>query len=145
MPDTRIAAAGRTAAVTGAGGGLGRETALGLGAKGYRVFGTALEPAEVADLKEASGGAVALTVCDITDESAVKSWAREVGSRRAAASTFDSERWDFNSRSPGGPAACGHTARVRGQRVWRTRCHQCIPPSLTTAARAHCLHQHLDG
>jgi NAD(P)-dependent dehydrogenase (short-subunit alcohol dehydrogenase family) len=81
MPDTRIAAAGRTAAVTGAGGGLGRETALGLGAKGYRVFGTALGPAEVADLKEASGGAVALTVCDITDESAVKSWAREVGSQ----------------------------------------------------------------
>jgi NAD(P)-dependent dehydrogenase (short-subunit alcohol dehydrogenase family) len=81
MPDTEIAAAGRTAAVTGAGGGLGRETALGLGAKGYRVFGTALKPAEVADLNEASGGAVALTVCDITDESAVKSWARDVGSQ----------------------------------------------------------------
>jgi NAD(P)-dependent dehydrogenase (short-subunit alcohol dehydrogenase family) len=71
----------RTAAVTGAGGGLGRETALGLGAKGYRVFGTALKPAEIADLREASSGAVALTVCDITDESAVKSWAREVGSQ----------------------------------------------------------------
>jgi NAD(P)-dependent dehydrogenase (short-subunit alcohol dehydrogenase family) len=81
MPDTKIAAAGRTAAVTGAGGGLGRETALGLGAKGYRVFGTAINPAEIADLKAASGGAVVLTICDITDESAVKSWAREVGSQ----------------------------------------------------------------
>ena len=48
----------KTAAVTGAGAGLGRETALGLAAKGYRVFGTALLPAEIADLKEASRGAV---------------------------------------------------------------------------------------
>jgi NAD(P)-dependent dehydrogenase (short-subunit alcohol dehydrogenase family) len=45
------------------------------------VFGTAIKPAEIADLKEASGGAVVLTMCDITDESAVKSWAREVGSQ----------------------------------------------------------------
>lgn len=71
----------KTAAVTGAGGGLGRETALGLAAKGYRVFGTALKPDEIADLKQASGGAVALTICDITDETAVKSWAREVGAQ----------------------------------------------------------------
>jgi NAD(P)-dependent dehydrogenase (short-subunit alcohol dehydrogenase family) len=38
----------KTAAVTGAGGRLGRETALGLAAKGYRVFGTALKPDEIA-------------------------------------------------------------------------------------------------
>jgi NAD(P)-dependent dehydrogenase (short-subunit alcohol dehydrogenase family) len=61
----------KTAAITGGGGGLGRETALGLAAKGYRVFGTALLPSEIADLKEASGGAVALTICDIADETAV--------------------------------------------------------------------------
>ncbi|HYR83392.1 MAG TPA: SDR family NAD(P)-dependent oxidoreductase [Terriglobia bacterium] len=71
----------KTAAVTGAGGRLGRETALGLAAKGYRVFGTALKPDEIADLKQASGGAVALTISDITDETAVKSWAREVGAQ----------------------------------------------------------------
>jgi NAD(P)-dependent dehydrogenase (short-subunit alcohol dehydrogenase family) len=68
----------KTAAITGGGGGLGRETALGLAAKGYRVFGTALLPSEIADLKEASGGAVALTICDIADETAVTSWAQEV-------------------------------------------------------------------
>jgi mevalonate kinase len=33
---------GRSAAVTGAGGGLGRDIALGLAAKGYVVFGTAV-------------------------------------------------------------------------------------------------------
>jgi NAD(P)-dependent dehydrogenase (short-subunit alcohol dehydrogenase family) len=33
---------GKSAAVTGAGGGLGRDIALGLAAKGYIVFGTAL-------------------------------------------------------------------------------------------------------
>jgi NAD(P)-dependent dehydrogenase (short-subunit alcohol dehydrogenase family) len=68
----------RTVAITGAGGGLGRATALAFAVKGYRVFGTARKPEEVADLKEASGGTVSLTTCDITDEAAVAAWAREV-------------------------------------------------------------------
>src|SRR5438105_741214 len=70
-----------SAAVTGAGSGLGRDIALGLAAINYRVFGTALSAEEVADLKQASNGTVTLTVCDMTDEAAVKSWAREVESR----------------------------------------------------------------
>jgi NAD(P)-dependent dehydrogenase (short-subunit alcohol dehydrogenase family) len=37
----------RSAAITGAGGGLGREIALGLAAKGYTVFGTAISAVEV--------------------------------------------------------------------------------------------------
>ena len=65
---------GRSAAITGAGGGLGRDLALQLAAKGYVVFGTAFAPAEVQDLKEASGGRVSLTVCDITKPEAVKAW-----------------------------------------------------------------------
>lgn len=71
----------RTVAITGAGGGLGRATALAFAAKGYRVFGTALKPEEVADLKAASGGAVSLGICNITDEAAVAVWAREVTGR----------------------------------------------------------------
>jgi NAD(P)-dependent dehydrogenase (short-subunit alcohol dehydrogenase family) len=66
---------GKSAAVTGAGGGLGRDIALGLAAKGYIVFGTALSAKEVQDLKEASGGRVSLTVCDITKEQSVRAWA----------------------------------------------------------------------
>src|ERR1700674_1779169 len=66
---------GRSEAVTGAGGGLGRDIALGLAAKGYVVFGTAMSAAEIQDLKEASGGRVSLTVCDMTREQAVKAWA----------------------------------------------------------------------
>ncbi|MGB9410173.1 MAG: SDR family NAD(P)-dependent oxidoreductase [Pseudolabrys sp.] len=66
---------GRSAAVTGAGGGLGRDIALGLAGKGYVVFGTATSPAEVQDLKKVSGGRVSLAVCDITKELAVKAWA----------------------------------------------------------------------
>jgi NAD(P)-dependent dehydrogenase (short-subunit alcohol dehydrogenase family) len=69
---------GKSAVVTGAGGGLGRDIALGLAAKGYIVFGTALSAAEVQDLKEASGGRVSLTVCDITKEQAVRAWAAGV-------------------------------------------------------------------
>jgi NAD(P)-dependent dehydrogenase (short-subunit alcohol dehydrogenase family) len=68
----------RSAVVTGAGGGLGRDIALGLAAKGYIVFGTAFSGGEVSDLKEASGGRVSLTVCDITKEQAVKTWAAGV-------------------------------------------------------------------
>jgi NAD(P)-dependent dehydrogenase (short-subunit alcohol dehydrogenase family) len=66
---------GRSVAVTGAGGGLGRDLALQLAAKGYIVFGTAFATAEAQDLKEASGGRVSLMVCDITKPEAVKAWA----------------------------------------------------------------------
>jgi len=69
---------GRSAAVTGAGGGLGRDIALGLAAKGYAVFGTAMSVAEVQDLKDASGGRVSLTVCDMTKVASVKAWASGV-------------------------------------------------------------------
>ena len=65
----------RSAAVTGAGGGLGRDIALGLAAKGYVVFGTAVSPVEVQNLKDVSGGRVSLAVCDITKEQSVKAWA----------------------------------------------------------------------
>src|SRR5580700_2670478 len=68
----------QSAAITGAGGGLGRDIALGLAAKGYIVCGTAISAAEVQELKEASGGNVSLTVCDITKEQAVKAWAAGV-------------------------------------------------------------------
>jgi NAD(P)-dependent dehydrogenase (short-subunit alcohol dehydrogenase family) len=66
---------GRSAAVTGAGGGLGRDIALQLAAKGYLVFGTAFTPDEAQDLKQASGGRVSLVVCDITKPEAVRAWA----------------------------------------------------------------------
>src|SRR5437660_9421867 len=65
----------QSAAITGAGSGLGRDIALGLAAKGYIVFGTAMSAAEVQDLRDASGGRVSLTVCDMTKEQAVKAWA----------------------------------------------------------------------
>jgi NAD(P)-dependent dehydrogenase (short-subunit alcohol dehydrogenase family) len=68
----------RSAVVTGAGSGLGRDIALGLAAKNYRVFGTAMSIDEIADLKKASDGAVNLSQCDITDEAAVTAWAGEV-------------------------------------------------------------------
>jgi NAD(P)-dependent dehydrogenase (short-subunit alcohol dehydrogenase family) len=68
----------RSAVITGAGSGLGRDIALGLAAKGYAVFGTAMSGGEIADVDTASGGAVRLSQCDITDEAAVRAWAGEV-------------------------------------------------------------------
>lgn len=67
-----------TAAITGAGSGLGREIALKLVANGYRVFGTALSAGEVEDLSDASDGQVSLSIVDITDEGAVNGWAGAV-------------------------------------------------------------------
>jgi NAD(P)-dependent dehydrogenase (short-subunit alcohol dehydrogenase family) len=64
-----------TAVVTGAGSGLGRDIALGLAAKGYMVFGTAMSLAEINELKQASEGRVSLAVCDITVEQAVREFA----------------------------------------------------------------------
>jgi NAD(P)-dependent dehydrogenase (short-subunit alcohol dehydrogenase family) len=81
MTSTRDGKRKRSAVVTGAGRGLGRDIALGLAAKGYRVFGTAISSDEIADLKKASGGAVNLDRCDITDEAAVKAWAGKVTSQ----------------------------------------------------------------
>src|SRR6202008_508027 len=62
----------------GAGAGLGRDIALGLAAKGYVVFGTAMSAVEVQDLNDASGGRVSLMVCDMTKEESVKTWATGV-------------------------------------------------------------------
>ena len=75
---TAIEAFSEFAVVTGAGSGLGRDIALGLDDKGYIVFGTAFSAAEVQELKEASGGRVNLTVCDITKDQAVRAWAAGV-------------------------------------------------------------------
>src|SRR5580698_6875234 len=75
----------RSAIITGAGSGLGRDIALGLAAKGYRVFGTAIANGEIADLQQASGGRVTLSICDITDEKSVQSWARSVSDALGAA------------------------------------------------------------
>src|SRR4029077_1427216 len=71
----------RCAAITGAGSGLGRDIALGLAAKGYRVFGTAIAQEEITELQQGSGGAVTLPSCYITDEPAVKRWARAMSAQ----------------------------------------------------------------
>jgi len=71
----------RTVAVTGAGSGLGRDIALGLAAKNYRVFGTAFTPEEIEDLNQASSGVVTLAICDITDAAAVKNWAHDIATQ----------------------------------------------------------------
>jgi NAD(P)-dependent dehydrogenase (short-subunit alcohol dehydrogenase family) len=68
----------RTVAVTGGGSGLGRAIALKLADKGYRVYGTGLADAEVDELCDASGGRVSLSVTNITDEQAVRTWATQV-------------------------------------------------------------------
>lgn len=67
-----------TAFVTGAGSGLGRDLALGLSLRGYRVFGTAASHDEVRDLSEMSSGGVALTVVDIRDADAIRAVAADL-------------------------------------------------------------------
>lgn len=64
----------RTVAIVEAGHGLGREVAVGLAARGYRVYGSAQSQKQIADLEETSGGAVTLTVTDIADRDSVDTW-----------------------------------------------------------------------
>jgi NAD(P)-dependent dehydrogenase (short-subunit alcohol dehydrogenase family) len=68
----------RTAAITGAGTGLGKDITLGLAKKGYRVFGTARRADDVAELEQATNGAARLTLADITKEGDVGAWTQEV-------------------------------------------------------------------
>ncbi|MEA2313172.1 MAG: hypothetical protein QOE28_3140 [Solirubrobacteraceae bacterium] len=68
----------RSAAITGAGSGLGRELALLLDSKDYLVFGTALSDGETEELRSASNDRIRLTVVDITDEQAVQGWAASI-------------------------------------------------------------------
>jgi NAD(P)-dependent dehydrogenase (short-subunit alcohol dehydrogenase family) len=65
----------RSAAITGAGSGLGRELALQLDAKGYTVFGTARSDSETEELRSASNGRIRLAIVDVTDEQGVHAWA----------------------------------------------------------------------
>lgn len=66
----------RTVAITGAGSGLGRELALQFADRGYAVFGTVLTAGEAASLEGLEG--ISLSSVDVTDQSAVNAWAREV-------------------------------------------------------------------
>jgi NAD(P)-dependent dehydrogenase (short-subunit alcohol dehydrogenase family) len=64
----------RTAAITGAGSGLGRDIALGLAEKGYEVFGTVTKDADL----QIADGRIRLSLCDIAKEQDVKVWAGSV-------------------------------------------------------------------
>ena len=73
----------RTAVITGAGSGLGRDTALLLAERGYQVLGTAITQAEVDDLAAASGSAVQLHVTDLREAASIAAFAADVTSRLA--------------------------------------------------------------
>src|SRR5882672_4792682 len=83
--NTAVKQVGRSAAITGAGSGLGRDIALGLAEKGYSVFGTAMTDAEV----HALDGRVSLSLCDITKEQDVKAWVRDVSTALGAGRGLD--------------------------------------------------------
>jgi len=70
---------GMTAAVTGAGRGMGREIALALGARGARVIAADIRPEACADTAEAivrAGGSARAQVLDIADVPALRAFFR---------------------------------------------------------------------
>ena len=70
--------AGKTAVVTGAAGGLGRELALGLASRGaYIVLADFADAGETLELIECSGGEGVYVGTDVTDEKSVSSLAAE--------------------------------------------------------------------
>jgi NAD(P)-dependent dehydrogenase (short-subunit alcohol dehydrogenase family) len=66
-----------SAAVTGAGGGLGRAIAEALADTGYHVFGAVRDPADANDGGPPERG-IKFTRCDVTDAEAVAAWAEQV-------------------------------------------------------------------
>ena len=66
--------AGSVCAVTGAGGGLGRQVTLGLARAGARVFGCDLSDQSFSAIEELAVRErldIRLAVCDVTDEGSV--------------------------------------------------------------------------
>jgi len=146
MTSTRDEQRKCSAVVTGAGSGLGRDISLGLAAKGYRVFGTAISSDEITDLKKASDGAVNLAQCDITDEAAVKAWAGEVILQNEG-------RIDLLISNAGiltpGPLEVLPLSAIRHEfevNVFGalSRC-ECLPPRTEESARTNCPGQYDDG
>ena len=66
-----------SAAVTGAGGGLGRAIAEALEGAGYRVYGAVRNPSEVRKGGPSKDG-IEFAQCDVTDAGAVATWAGRV-------------------------------------------------------------------
>jgi NAD(P)-dependent dehydrogenase (short-subunit alcohol dehydrogenase family) len=69
----------KSVAITGAGSGLGLETALAFAAKGYAVYGTAFSQKEIDAISSLPGGKnISLTLTDITKEADVSKWQKQV-------------------------------------------------------------------
>ncbi|MCX5046352.1 SDR family oxidoreductase [Aldersonia sp. NBC_00410] len=83
--DTSGRLAGKIAVITGTAGGQGREAALRFAAEGATVYGCDLQPdaaEETVDLVTATGGQMSSShPLDLTDETAVRGWLDEIGSR----------------------------------------------------------------
>ncbi len=70
--------ASKTAVITGAASGLGKDIAAALATKGYTVYGT-MRPGEKPDLAvPENDGSILLTPLDITDAEGVQTWADRV-------------------------------------------------------------------
>lgn len=70
--------AGRKAVVTGAGRGIGRQTALALAASGAVVAALARTPSDLSALQQESGGGITGFVCDVGNAPAVKAAFEEI-------------------------------------------------------------------
>ncbi len=108
--------ADRTVVVTGAGGGMGRASALLFAAEGATVVGCDVSEErceETASLVRATGGRMTSTILDLTDERAVAAWVNDVATEHegidvlhanAGATRFgpveriSGDDWDFNLR-----------------------------------------------
>lgn len=77
-PVDRFSVAGRTACVTGASGGLGRQCADALAAAGAAVIGVARREAELADWAASGAGKRAYIAADLMDEAGLEALCDEI-------------------------------------------------------------------
>jgi NAD(P)-dependent dehydrogenase (short-subunit alcohol dehydrogenase family) len=67
--------------ITGASSGIGREAALLLASKGFRVLATARDASRGADLAAAGGGKIEVLPLELTDPASVRECARQIAAR----------------------------------------------------------------
>ncbi len=76
--------AGKTACVTGASSGLGRQSATLLAASGVRVIGVARRRDQLTDWQASAGGETGIVTADLSDRSALSNIAAEVAKKFGA-------------------------------------------------------------
>ena len=90
----------KTVVITGVSGGLGRAMALGFAEAGHRVLGCGRRATELAKLSESIAGERHFSEVDISEDSEVESWAKEIANLYPPADILINNAAIVNANAP---------------------------------------------